>query len=247
MSIRCDRVRADLTERPGGPHPFCFVLDCCGCASPRKRRGTGRTAALATSPSRPSRKGTSQAATLPAHWRQSITIATADDAPVGACGPRGDSGHQFDLLINALIAGILLGGFYAAVTLGISISFGILDIVNIAHPAFIILGSYIAYIVNTQLGIDPILVSIVMLPVFYALGAGGLSGLLRVVREARAGGADAGSRSSSACCSSPRCMLILVFGVDYRYVEASYIGPTLAHRLDRFAAAHAGAVRRRAR
>ena len=40
------------------------------------------------------------------------------------------------------------GGFYAAVTIGISISFGILDIVNIAHPAFIILGSYIAYILN---------------------------------------------------------------------------------------------------
>ena len=52
------------------------------------------------------------------------------------------------LFINALIAGILLGGFYAAVTIGISISFGILDIVNIAHPAFIILGSYIAYIVE---------------------------------------------------------------------------------------------------
>ena len=49
-------------------------------------------------------------------------------------------GLSFDLLINAVIAGILLGGFYAAVTLGVSISFGILDIVNIAHPAFIILG-----------------------------------------------------------------------------------------------------------
>ena len=57
-------------------------------------------------------------------------------------------GLSFDLLINALIAGILLGGFYAAVTIGVSISFGILDIVNIAHPAFIILGSYIAYIVT---------------------------------------------------------------------------------------------------
>ena len=79
---------------------------------------------------------------------------------------------SFDLLINALIAGILLGGFYAAVTLGVSISFGILDIVNIAHPAFIILGSYIAYIVNIRLGIDPIVISIVMLPVFYLLGAG---------------------------------------------------------------------------
>ena len=36
----------------------------------------------------------------------------------------------------------------------------------------------------------------------------------------------AASRSSSACCSSPRSSLILVFGVDYRYVEAPYIGPT---------------------
>src|SRR5262245_57621876 len=81
-------------------------------------------------------------------------------------------GLSFDLLINAVIACILLGGFYAAVTLGVSISFGILDIVNIAHPAFIILGSYIAYIVNARLGIDPILISIAMLPVFYFLGAG---------------------------------------------------------------------------
>ena len=77
----------------------------------------------------------------------------------------------FELLINAVIAGVLLGGFYVAVTVGISIAFGMLDIVNIAHPAFIILGSYLAYIVNSQFGLDPILVGVLMLPVFYALGA----------------------------------------------------------------------------
>src|SRR5256884_3738143 len=81
-------------------------------------------------------------------------------------------GIPFDLLINAVIAGLLLGGFYAAVTIGVSIAFGILDIVNIAHPAFTILGSYIAYIINTRLGIDPIVISVVMMPVFYVLGAG---------------------------------------------------------------------------
>ena len=78
---------------------------------------------------------------------------------------------SYELLINALIAGVLLGGFYAAVTVGISISFGILDIVNIAHPAFIILGSYIAYIVNQTIGLDPILTAILVLPAFYMLGA----------------------------------------------------------------------------
>ena len=67
----------------------------------------------------------------------------------------------FDLLGNALVSGLLLGGFYAAVTVGVSISFGMLDIVNIAHPAFIILGSYIAFIANSTLGLDPIVASII--------------------------------------------------------------------------------------
>ena len=79
---------------------------------------------------------------------------------------------SFDLLINAVISGILIGAFYAAVTAGVSLSFGILDIVNIAHPAFIILGSYIAYMVNAGLGLDPILASILATPIFYLLGAG---------------------------------------------------------------------------
>ena len=113
-------------------------------------------------------------------------------------------GIPLDLLMNAIVAGLLLGGFYAAVTVGISISFGMLDIVNIAHPAFIILGSYIAYIVNATTGADPIVPAIVMLPAFYLLGDGHLSGLLRRLREARAGGAARASPSSSACCSSPR-------------------------------------------
>src|SRR5688572_7248099 len=77
----------------------------------------------------------------------------------------------YDLLVNALLAGLLLGAFYAAVTVGVSISFGILDIVNIAHPGFIILGSYIAYIVNTRFGVDPILASVLLMPAFYLLGA----------------------------------------------------------------------------
>ncbi len=67
---------------------------------------------------------------------------------------------SFDLLGNALVSGLLLGGFYAAVTIGVSISFGMLDIVNIAHPAFIVLGSYGAWLLNDRWGIDPILASL---------------------------------------------------------------------------------------
>ena len=95
-----------------------------------------------------------------------------------------------ELLINAIIAGVLLGGFYAAVTVGISISFGMLDIVNIAHPAFIILGSYIAYIVNATFGLDPILVGDLMLPVVLRCSAPAVYQVYYVVvRKARPGGA----------------------------------------------------------
>jgi branched-chain amino acid transport system permease protein len=135
-------------------------------------------------------------------------------------------GIPFDLFINAVIAGLLLGGFYAAVTIGVSISFGILDIVNIAHPAFIILGSYIAYIVNTRLGVDPIIVSIVMLPAFYALGAA-IYQVYYVSFEKRGHEALRSLAFFFGLLFVTEVTLILVFGVDYRYVEAVYIGPTL--------------------
>jgi len=77
---------------------------------------------------------------------------------------------SLDLLMNAVISGLLLGGFYAAVSVGVAISFGMLDVVNIAHPAFILLGSYVAFIGNTVFGIDPILAAAILLPAFYLLG-----------------------------------------------------------------------------
>ena len=130
-----------------------------------------------------------------------------------------------DLLFNAILAGILLGGFYAAVTVGVSISFGILDIVNIAHPAFIILGSYIAYIVNQTLGLDPILTSIIVLPVFYALGAA-IYQVYYVSFEQRGQDALRGIAFFFGLLFVTEVMLILTFGVDYRYVQASYIDTT---------------------
>ena len=133
---------------------------------------------------------------------------------------------SFDLLVNALIAGVLLGGFYAAVTIGISISFGILDIVNIAHPAFIILGAYIAYMLNAQFGVDPILAGIVALPAFYALGAA-VYQVYYVSFEKRGKEALGGLAFFFGLLFITEVLLILQFGVDYRYVQANYIDSNL--------------------
>jgi branched-chain amino acid transport system permease protein len=133
---------------------------------------------------------------------------------------------DFTLLMNAVIAGLLLGAFYAAVTAGISISFGMLDVVNIAHPAFIILGSYIAYIVNTHYGLDPIVISILALPAFYALGAA-VYQIFYVSFEKRGQDSLRGLAFFFGLLFVTEVFLVLTFGVDYRSVDAPYIGASL--------------------
>ncbi|HXD44991.1 MAG TPA: branched-chain amino acid ABC transporter permease [Pseudolabrys sp.] len=134
---------------------------------------------------------------------------------------------DFGLLINAVIAGLLLGAFYAAVTSGISISFGMLDIVNIAHPAFILLGSYIAYAVNAEFGIDPIIVSIAMLPAFYLLGAA-MYQIYYASFEKHGQESLRGLAFFFGVLFVTEVCLLLIFGVDYRSVNAPYIGSSLS-------------------
>ena len=125
------------------------------------------------------------------------------------------------LVINAIIAGLLLGGFYAAVSVGISISFGMLDVVNIAHPAFIILGSYVAYIVNATFGFDPILVSVILSPLFFLLGMA-LYRVYYLAFEKRGQESLRGLAFFFGILFITEVTLVLIFGVDYRLVTTAY-------------------------
>ncbi len=131
-----------------------------------------------------------------------------------------------ELLLNAIASGILLGGFYAAVTVGLEIAFGMLDIGNLAHPAFVILGSFCAYIFNQRLGFDPILASILMTPVFFVLGAA-IYQIYFLAFERRGEEGLRGLAFFFGILFITEVALILGFGVDYRFVEAPYIGPSL--------------------
>ena len=62
-----------------------------------------------------------------------------------------------DLLLGAVVLGVLLGCFYAAVSVGLSVSFGLLDVPHVAHPAFLVLASYGVYQLNESYDIDPLL------------------------------------------------------------------------------------------
>ncbi|HWB52445.1 MAG TPA: branched-chain amino acid ABC transporter permease [Stellaceae bacterium] len=130
------------------------------------------------------------------------------------------------LLVNAVVAGILLGGFYAAVSVGVTISFGMLDIANIAQPAFILLGCYAAYLTNGLIHADPILTGVVMTPVFFVIGMA-VYRLYYYAFERRGDQSIQGLAFFFGLLFVGEVSLVLVFGVDYRFVEASYIGPSL--------------------
>jgi branched-chain amino acid transport system permease protein len=133
---------------------------------------------------------------------------------------------SLDLLLNGLVSGILIGGFYAAVTVGITISFGMLDIANIAQPAFILLGSYAAVVIAYYTHLDPILIGVLMLPVFYVIGMG-VYRLYYYSFELRGEQSIQGLAFFFGLLFVAEVSLVLIFGVDYQFVEAPYIGPTL--------------------
>lgn len=73
-------------------------------------------------------------------------------------------------LSTPLIMGILLGGLYSVIALGLSLVFGVMRLINVAHGDLVILGSYFAYTVMTTLGIDPILSLVLGIPVLFLIG-----------------------------------------------------------------------------
>jgi branched-chain amino acid transport system permease protein len=80
---------------------------------------------------------------------------------------------NLDFLINLatpLIMGVLLGGLYAVIALGLSLVFGVMKLINVAHGDLVIIGSYMAYASMSILGIDPILSLVMGIPILFFVG-----------------------------------------------------------------------------
>jgi branched-chain amino acid transport system permease protein len=73
-------------------------------------------------------------------------------------------------LATPIVMGILLGGLYSIIALGLSLVFGVVKEINIAHGDLVILGSYFGFVALTIVGIDPILSLIIGIPLFFGIG-----------------------------------------------------------------------------
>ena len=131
---------------------------------------------------------------------------------------------SIDLLRDAVVLGVLLGCFYAAVSVGLSISFGLLDVPQVAHPAFLVLASYGVYLLNDSYDIDPLVAGLIITPLFFLLGFVAYR-LYYEMFEKRGSDADVrGIAFFFGIAFIIEVLIILQFGVDQRSVTAPYIG-----------------------
>jgi branched-chain amino acid transport system permease protein len=75
-------------------------------------------------------------------------------------------------LTNTVVMGLLLGGLYALIALGLSLVFGVMKMINVAHGDLVLFGTYFAYGAMTLLGVDPIVSLVAGAPVLFVLGFG---------------------------------------------------------------------------
>jgi len=124
-------------------------------------------------------------------------------------------------LYRAIVDGILYGGVYALMAVGLTLIFGVLDIINIAQGILVVLAGYLSYVLSVHLHLDLFLGLLVTIPVMFLVGVA-----IQVLFMRRLRGRE---RTSMSLLASYAVMIIiegilyLVFGPDYVQLNASYV------------------------
>ncbi|MGU3663090.1 branched-chain amino acid ABC transporter permease [Methylobacterium sp. A49B] len=77
---------------------------------------------------------------------------------------------MIETLAQAVINGLLIGGIYALVSIGVTLIFGVVKIVNFAQGEFVMIGMYISFFAATQLGLDPLVSLVISMPTLFVVG-----------------------------------------------------------------------------
>jgi len=130
-----------------------------------------------------------------------------------------------DLFAQILVNGVLLGGLYAIMALGLALVWGVLNIVNLAHGAFIMLGAYLSWSLYTFLGIDPFVGLPITAVVMFALGYALQRGLLNLLVRAPMFNTLLITFGLEVVLTY---LAQMVFSADFRAINPSYAGASVA-------------------
>jgi branched-chain amino acid transport system permease protein len=128
-------------------------------------------------------------------------------------------------LVEAIIDGILTGGVYALMAAGLTLIFGVMDIINIAQGVMVVLGAYLSYVLSTHLGIGLLPGLVITVPAMFVLGVAIEFCFMRRLREQ-----DRTAMSvlvTYAVAIVIEGVLTAIFGVDYQQLNASYVNSSV--------------------
>jgi branched-chain amino acid transport system permease protein len=132
---------------------------------------------------------------------------------------------SFTDLVHAVINGVLTGGVYALMAAGLTLIFGVMDIINIAQGVMVILGAYLSYVLATYIGIGLLLGLLITIPVMFLLGVAVEFCFMRRLRDQ-----DRTQMSilvTYAVAIIIEGVLTAIFGVDYKQLSAPYVNSSV--------------------
>ena len=122
-------------------------------------------------------------------------------------------------IVQVLINGILLGGIYAVIGLGMSLILGIVKLTNLAHGEYIIMGAFLSSILSTALGIDPLIAMVISVPTMFFFGYA----LQRVlINHGMKRGAEPALLVTFGISIILKDGMLMLFTPDARHVATSY-------------------------
>jgi branched-chain amino acid transport system permease protein len=124
-------------------------------------------------------------------------------------------------LLHAVVNGVLGGGVYALMAVGLTLIFGVLDIINIAQGIMVVLGAYLSYALSVHLHLDLFLGLLLTVPAMFVIGVAIQWAFIRPLR-----GRERTSMSLLACYAVAiiiEGILYRVFGPNYVTLNASYV------------------------
>ena len=131
---------------------------------------------------------------------------------------------MIDTVIQLIINGLLVGGIYALISIGLTLIFGVLEIVNFAHGEFLMLSMYVCYWLFTLLGIDPYVSLVIVIPLFFLLGMAVQRIVIQPILNAQPLNQIFASVGLSIVMINAA---LLVWKADYRTVKTAYSSLTV--------------------
>jgi branched-chain amino acid transport system permease protein len=124
-------------------------------------------------------------------------------------------------LLQAIVDGIMTGGVYALMAAGLTLIFGVMDIINIAQGMMVVLGAYLSYVLSVHLGIGLLPGLLITIPAMFVLGVAIEFCFMRRLRESDRTGMSI--LVTFAVAILIEGILSAIFGVDYLQLHASYV------------------------